>query len=98
MSGTKSKGRMKGDGREQHAAHAHRRRRVERAIVGGDQVLDEGQLAGKPPELRPEVAAHALLPLGEVAKEISLPNAALRRSLALSKVAIAPSLTGKRTS
>ena len=36
-----------GDGGEQHAAHPHRRRRVERAVIGGDQVLDEGNLPAK---------------------------------------------------
>ena len=51
--------------RQQHAAHPHRRRRVERAVIGGDQVVDEGHHPGEPLELGPEVAADLALPLGE---------------------------------
>ena len=54
-----------GDGRKQHAAHAHRGRRVERAVIGGDQVVDEGNHPGEPLELGPEVAPDLALPLGE---------------------------------
>src|SRR6478609_6701221 len=57
-----------GDGREQHAADAHRRGRVERAVIAGDDVLDERNLASEALQLRPEIGARTLLPLGEFAQ------------------------------
>src|SRR5262245_31953383 len=56
------------DGREQHTSDAHRCGRVERAVIAGDNILDERNLASEAPQLRPEIGTCPLLPLGELAQ------------------------------
>ncbi len=50
---------------EQHAADPHRGRRIERAIIGGDKILDEGHAPGETLQLRPKIAANLVLTLHE---------------------------------
>ena len=49
-----------GDGAEQRRLHMARRLPVERAIIGREQILGEGQLCHHPLQLDPEAPAHAV--------------------------------------
>ena len=51
--------------RKEHTPDAHRRCRVERAVIGRNEVLDERHAPGKALELGPKVAADLPLPFGK---------------------------------
>ncbi len=54
-----------GERGKEHAPHAHRCRRVERTVIGRNEVVDERHAPGKALELGPKVAAYLPLPFGK---------------------------------
>ena len=62
MSGTASNGQDEiGERAHERRLHLQRRRVVEGAVIGGEQILREGQPRRHPRGFAPEVAPHALL-------------------------------------
>ena len=54
-----------GDGPEQRRLHMARGLAVERAIIGREQILGEGEFCGDPFQFGPEAPAHAFVVLGQ---------------------------------